>query len=133
MEEGSWETLFPPFPNFIIPLAVDARDEIIFLGPAKGIFILSSSTSVLAPLRRLELRRADGDLSLSLSLEEGRELERVRRLDLRRFDGEVSSSLSFMQKRRLRISTIDHSPSVLSPSSSVDVLSFFFYNTLVPP
>ena len=80
---------------------MDAKDEIIFLGPAKGIFILSSSTSVFAPLRRLELRRADGDLSLSLSLEEGRELERVRRLDLRRLDGEVSFSLSFEEDREL--------------------------------
>ena len=80
---------------------MDAKDEIIFLGPTNGIFILSSSTSVFAFLRRLELRRADGDLSLSLSLEEGRELERVRRLDLRRFDGEVSSSLSFEEDREL--------------------------------
>ena len=78
---------------------MDAKDEIIFLGPTNGIFILSSSTSVFAFLRRLELRRADGDLSLSLSLEEGRELE--RRLDLRRFDGEVSSSLSFEEDREL--------------------------------
>ena len=80
---------------------MDAKDEIIFLGPTNGIFILSSSTSVFAFLRRLELRRADGDLSLSLSLEEGRELERVRRLDLRRFDGEVSFSLSFEEDREL--------------------------------
>ena len=62
---------------------------------------MSNSTSVVAPFRRLELRRADGDLSSSLSFEEGREVERVRRVDLRRFDGEVSLSLSFEEDREL--------------------------------